>query len=359
MHVFGKSAGISLALFLTAMKAKSFFRVLLSLSIAAVALNSGDALAGKRKVVSVDRCRSFGCSTVFLRNPSVLALQLGLLNHHRFGYGHRGGYYGYGGHGYGYFAALRLALIRNAYARLFAGKDFYRSNNPYPYLGVNTLLLQGEIGFLPPLEYASPNYKPRQVNLEKPGAPANEARPVNPGDPIETPAAAGSHAGGDTPTPASGRPVAALANGVTPVGPVSSQQRESAETFPSNGKDWRHSILAQAVRDTGARSANGKKSDDLCARALSHSQNLATENSGRQSGFSVHHNGLSGGVFEIAAVVTASTAAEAAANCVKSWQTSSDSRHSEYMNASFGEYCYAAVPVGSVYGCTGVFRGRQ
>ncbi len=358
MHVFGKSAGISLAVVLIVMKAKRFLNALLTLSIAAVALNSGEALAGRRKVVSVDRCRSVSCSTVFLRNPSILALQLGLLDNHRFGFGHHRGISGHGGYGYGYFAALRLALIRNAYARILAGKDFYRSKNPYPNLGVNTFLLQGEIGFLPPLEYASPNYKPRQVNLEKPGAPANEARPVNPGDPIEKPAAA-THGAGETPNAASGRPAAALTNGVTPVVPVSSQQRESAETFPSNGKDWRHSILAQAVRDTGARSANGKKSDDLCARALSHSQNLATENSGRQGSFSVHHNGLPGGVFEIAAVITANTAAEAAANCVRTWQTSSDSRHPEYMNASFGEYCYAAVPVGTVYGCTGVFRGRQ
>ena len=341
------------------MKSKSFLNALLTLTLALVALNGGDAHAAKRRISSVDRCGSLGCSTVFLRNPSILALQLGLLNN-RFGHGHhRGGssYRGYG-HGYGYFAALRLALIRNAYARMLAGKDFYRSNNPYPYLPVNTLLLQGEIGFLEPLGYASPNYKPGQVNLENAGAPANEARAVNPGDRIEKPAAA-THGAGETPNAASGRPTVALANGVTPVVPVSSQQRESAETFPSKGKDWRHSILAQAVRDTGARSANGKKSDDLCARALSHSQNLATENSGRQGGFSVHHNGLPGGVFEIAAVVTGNTAAEAAANCVKSWQTSSDSRHPEYMNASFGEYCYAAVPVGTVYGCTGVFRGRQ
>ncbi len=358
MHVFGKSAGISLAVFLTVMKSKSFFNAFLTLTLALSSLSGETALASKRRVASVDRCRSLSCSTVFLRNPSVLALQLGLLNNHRFGYGHRHGGYGYGGYGYGYFAALRLALLRNAYARILNGKDFYRSNNPYPYLGVNTILRQGEIGYLPPLEYASPNYKPRQVTLEQPGAPTNEARPVNPGDRIETPAA-GTHSAGETPNAASGRPTAALANGVTPVEPVSSQQRESAETFPSKGKDWRYSILAQAVRDTGARSANGKKSDDLCARALAHSQNLATENSGRQGGFSVHHNGLPGGVFEIAAVVTASTAAEAAANCVKSWQTSSDSRHPEFMKASFGEYCYAAVPVGSVYGCTGVFRGRQ
>jgi hypothetical protein len=340
------------------MKAKSFLNALLTLTLALFALNSSDADASRRKVVSVDRCRSLSCSTVFLRNPSVLALQLGLLNNHRFGFGHRSSGYGHGGHGYGYFAALRLALIRNAYARLLSSKDFYRSNNPYPYLGVNTLLLQGENGFLPPLEYASPDYKPRQVNLEQPGAPANEARPVNPGDQIETPANS-THGTGETANPASGRPTAAVANGVTPVAPISSQQRESAETFPSNDKDWRYSILAQAVRDTGARSANGKKSDDLCARALAHSQNLAIENSGRQSGFSVHHNGLPSGVFEIAAVVTAGTAAEAAASCVRSWQTSGDSRHPEYMNASFGEYCYAAVPVGTVYGCTGVFRGRR
>jgi len=358
VHVFGKSAGITLALFVTVMKSKSFLNGLLTLILALLALNSGDAHAARRKVASVDRCRSVSCSTVFLRNPSILALQLGLLNNHRFGYGHRRAGYGYGGYGYGYFAALRMALIRNAYARMLSGKDFYRSNNPYPYLGVNTILRQGEIGYLPPLEYASPNYKPRQVNLEQQGAPANEARAVNPGDQIEKPASA-THGTGENPNAASGRPTAALANGVTPVVPVSSQQRESAETFPSKGKDWRHSILAQAVRDTGARSANGKKSDDLCARALSHSQNLATENANRQGGFSVHHNGLPGGVFEIAAVVTGSTAAEAAANCVKSWQTSSDSRHPEFMNASFGEYCYAAVPVGTVYGCTGVFRGRQ
>jgi hypothetical protein len=326
----------------------------------------------RRKSRSGANCLNRSC-TVFINDPLQNALN-SLLGGVSLGRGFSGRHSFYGRRNRNRFLD---AYINNLIFQSLLGNGRFISANPYPNLGLNSLLLSGEIGFLDPLPLVSPNY-PYTPKTFEPFQTGGD-RALGPNDPVPTPPSPQPPTGPEAiqpreapeelppPVPShssdggsnsfGGRPTAPIDNNATVVQPISSQARQGSETFPESGLDWQFTLLEEAVRRKGGKSAFGTRrlNSALCNRAKNHSRTLATESS-RRGALSAHHNGFSAGigVAEIVAGATARSAAEAAASCVDSWIKSPG--HARHLFAAYSEYCYAIVPVGNFYSCTGVFR---
>lgn len=280
---------------------------------------------------------------------SSLALRALLLGGRR---GLHGFYGGYGRYGGADLLARRL-LAADLFRRRFNGADLFVPGNPYPNLGLNIFLRQGEIGFLNPIDYASQTVpyerKPLQNNATRYTPPPQG--PVRPNANLDP-----ELHGGNSENAPTERPIADTGAGVTnstPVQPISSRQRESSETFPSSTGDWHFRAIAEAVRRRGGKSALGRLNSELCNRAYDQSDALARENVGRTQIIPRHIGNTVGA--EITAVARTNDGVFAAIEmCIDSWLGSDG--HKPHFEKAYSQYCYAVVPVGNTYSCTGVFQ---
>lgn len=328
-----------------------FLFVTLSVVISMFAADEAEAGKRRRRRRNI-RCLSIGC-TVFINNQFNLgsnALLRGVSSHHRFG------------RGYSYDSRLN-ALIREFAIRQILGKDLYVPGNPYPNLALNTYLRRGgEYGYLNPNDLASPYYPYTPRPLEGPSKATGQPTPpggrTTPPPPTPDPSLQAHQPGQQN--SAGVRPQADVDTAQTPVDPVSSQRRAESETFPSSGINWHYNLIGQIIRAmSNGFSAKGRFNQQLCNRAYSQSDGLAKKNQAlRSRGFNVvaeHLPGdFGGGRAEITAVAVSNNLVGAINQCIRSWLGSP--AHKEHLETSYGEYCYAVVPQGDVYSCTGVFR---